>query len=656
MKKQLRGASTTNRTSLRAQAAIAVATTMLTLLACVEAAADDSNPHPYAMAQPGTASQLGLVEASGLQWLHLSSRNDDLPVPTTSRQQTAAVVADLAEDGLNGFVLAFHEKGPARAARVVGDPAQSAALPAALLTAYQQGARDLTIAPGTYKLPNADRNGIQLVGWHDATIHAIGVTIIFEDAAHRPVLLKGCSNVLLEGATLQFAGISFTQGRIKAIGADAKGKYCDWQIDAGYPTNIRPNRSTFNVIDRQTRLLKVGTGDCDAREAEALGAGLIRLRQARELLARVAVGDWLVTRALGGSSIVQLDGCKGCTMKEVTLRNSGFAAFFETGGEGGHRYLGCRVARGPKPPGATEEPLISCGADGFHSAGTRIGPTFERCTWEGVLLDDCIAIHGSFQKVIRAEGTTLILERGNRGNFAVNEPVRISSNHGFFGQAKCVALRNLRSPENVLELTLDHAMAAPADAKAGNPERCGKGYKILDCTLGNTRSRGILVKGDDGIIQGCTIEGCGMSAVSIGPEYWWNEADYCWKVTVAGNTFRHNVVNGSEAGVVLVHGDGAIGNRNVAIHDNHFEKNYGLFMINTECTEGLKISGNVIQSPSLLPLPRPSSIINLVASHDILLQGNLVSKPGPSAGKLVNLGNDVEGLRGNDASGIRLEK
>ena len=219
-----------------------------------------------------------------------------------------------------------------------------------------------------------------------------------------------------------------------------------------------------------------------------------------------------------------------------------------------------------------------------------------------------------------------------------------------------MALRNLPTPENVLELTLDHVLPLLADAKAGNPLRCGKGFKILDCTLGNTRSRGILVKGDEGIIQGCTIEGCGMSAVSIGPEYSWNEADYCWNVTVAGNTFRHNVLNGSDAGVVLVHGDGAIGNRNVTIRDNHFEENYGLFMIKIECTDGLKIMRNVFQSSSPLALPRPGSIIDLAATHDILLQGNLVSKSGPSAGRLVNIGSDVQGLRGNDASGIRLEK
>jgi|GEM_PF-375685 len=532
----------------------------------------------------------------------------------------------------------------------VGDPVQATSLPAALVTAYDHGARDLTIAPGTYQLPAGPKHCIELAGWSNCAIHAKAVTIIFAETNRRPLLLNRCNNVLLEGATLQFAGIPYTQGRVKALGSDAQGKYCDWQIDAGYPTNMVVNKSTFNVVDRQTRLFKPGTGDSDAGEAECRGTGLFRLRQIRGLMAGVAVGDWLVTRAPGGCSIVQLDNCEGCTMRDITLKNTGFAAFFETGGNGGHRYVGCRVARGPRPTGAVEEQLVACGADGFHSVGVRVGPTFEHCVWEGVLLDDCIAIHGTFQKVIRAEGNRLVLEHGNRGSFAVHEPVRVSNDHGFFGQATCVAMRDRPGPDGALELTLDRPLPLPGEGRAGNPQRCGKGYKILDCTLGNTRSRGILVKADNGTIQGCTIEGCGMSAVSIGPEYWWNEADYCWNVTVAGNTLRHNVLNGSGAGVVLVHGDGAVGNRSVTVRDNRFDANDGLFMINVECSDDLTIAGNVIESPSSL-----ATIVNLADSRHIHLQNNVVHNPRSSLGRLVKVGKNVRELSGNGAAGFRIE-
>src|SRR5690349_16349328 len=45
--------------------------------------------------QQNGAEAFGLVEASGLNWNHLSSRHGDLPVPGESTEQTGAVVGNL---------------------------------------------------------------------------------------------------------------------------------------------------------------------------------------------------------------------------------------------------------------------------------------------------------------------------------------------------------------------------------------------------------------------------------------------------------------------------------------------------------------------------------------------------------------------------------
>ncbi len=546
-----------------------------------------------------------------------------------------AVVASAAMSGLDAYSL--------ESTVTVGDPAHPESLPAALLNAYKNGARDITVTPGTYVLPATGKNTIELRGWSDVTIHCMNSTLIFEDM-HRPIFLSGCTNVTIENAKLQFSVTAYAQGRIKAMAEDAKGKYVDWQIDAGYPTNINPAQTTYNVIDQKTRLLKVCTGDSRAGDAMALGPGLYRLRQISGMMNGAAIDDWLVCRVKTGGSIVQLDNSKDCTMKRLTLKNAGFAAFFETGGEGGHRYFDCRVTRGPKPQGATEEQLVSCGADGFHSSGTKIGPTIEHCIWDGVLLDDCIAIHGSLQKVIRATENTLILEKGNDGRFAVNEPVRISSDEGFFGQAMCIAMRTLNAPEMLLELTLDAPLPVPANSKAGNPERCGKSYRIINCILGNTRSRGILVKGDDGLIRGCTIEGCGMSAVSIGPEYFWNEANYSWNVVVEHNIFRHNVLRNSlDNGVIYVHGEGAIGNRNIKIENNKFDTNFGPNMLKIEWTDGVEITNNVFNAPSPLPLSTAGCIVSVHDVRHVTAKGNSCKQLGPSVTQMVKVGKNAEG-------------
>ena len=146
----------------------------------------------------------------------------------------------------------------------------------------------------------------------------------------------------------------------------------------------------------------------------------------------------------------------------------------------------------------------------------------------------------------------------------------------------------------MVEITLDRPLQVPAGAKANNPNHCGRGFKILRCRLGNTRSRGILVKADDGLIDGCTIEGCGMSAISIGPEYYWGEANYCWNVTVSNNIIRNCVKRNGDDGTIFVHGDGAIGNRHIVIRDNTFDTDYGQSIMKLEWAEGLQVTGNKV--------------------------------------------------------------
>lgn len=537
------------------------------------------------------------------------------------------------------------------ASAVIGDPTKGADLPSAILNAYAKGARDITIASGTYWIPSTGKCAIVMEQWKDAAIHARGVTIIFEELSQRPIRLNHCDNVTLEGATLRFAEPSFTQGRVKALGEDGQGKYLDWQIDAGYPV-FDPVKSFLDVVDQHTRLLKAGTGDIDCASTKSLGNGCFRLRKVNGLLGPTATNDWLFTRRPdGGSSIIELVGCSQCTLRNITLENAGFAAFFEAGGEGGNHYLDCRVRPGPKPPGATEEQLVGCGADGFHSVGTRNGPIIQHCRWEGVLHDDCIAIHGSLQELVRVEGNKLVLEKGNRGGFAAGEPVRISSTNGFFGEFQCTASRVLKDEGGLLELTLDRPSGAPAEAKASNPRCNGAGYKILNCTLGNTRSRGILVKADNGLIEGCTISGCGMSAISVGPEYYWREADYSWNVTLRSNTLRNNVLNGSGTGVIFVHGDGAIGNRDINIIDNRFDQNYGQNTIYAEDVAGLLIADNRFISSSISLPNKTRTIVDLKAAKDIDLKRNVVV--GSLLGdRLVNVGPQVNGVTGNDDTGI----
>ena len=162
--------------------------------------------------------------------------------------------------------------------------------------------------PGIYHLPRTGKDAIELNGWTNTVIRAAQVTIIFEELPKTPITMNRCDHVTLVGATLLFAEPSFTQGRIKAVGQDAQGRYFDWQIDAGYPT-FDPSKSCFDIVDQHTRLLKVGTGDLGCEKAESPGKGLFRLRGINGQPGSAMVNDWLFTRRPGGGGwVVHLDG------------------------------------------------------------------------------------------------------------------------------------------------------------------------------------------------------------------------------------------------------------------------------------------------------------------------------------------------------------
>jgi len=495
------------------------------------------------------------------------------------------------------------------------------------------------IRPGTYLLPNVNGSVLTLDGWQNALISARGVTLVLSDLSwnHNLFDLKNCSGVTIEGATLTQTEITSYQGRVVAVGKDEAGKdYADWRPDAGYPVppaDAQKFPSAINVVDAQTRLLKIGTGDFYDAPMQSRGDGTFRIG----IGGAFGVGDWLVGRYGNAPFKVFLESSHDCTLKDLTLQRNGFAPIREENG-GGNHILGVKWALGPRPAGATENSLVSGAADGLHSTGANPGPHIEGCSFEGVILDDCIAIHGYFQKIKAVAGSTLTVENGAAG-LHIGEPARISNEKGFFGEALVSALND--NGDNTSTLTLDKDLGVPADAKVSNPLRNGAGFRIIGNHLGNTRSRGILTKSDNGLLQNNVIEGCGMSAISIGPEYYWGESDYSHGVVVEGNTLRGNGKAGYGGSAVLVHGDGAMGNRDISVKNNRFESNYQ-GDVDVQWTDGVAIFGNTFTSPLAWPdkfQAKPPILVQ--NAQNIRIAKDQFKTPGVYATPFVGVGANV---------------
>jgi hypothetical protein len=76
----------------------------------------------------------------------------------------------------------------------VGDPNHPANLPSLIIDAHHQGARDITIAPGIYHIPAKHHDDtLALEHWIDTTIHANGVTLIFDELEHNAKMSPGAA-------------------------------------------------------------------------------------------------------------------------------------------------------------------------------------------------------------------------------------------------------------------------------------------------------------------------------------------------------------------------------------------------------------------------------------------------------------------------------
>jgi len=540
----------------------------------------------------------------------------------------------------------------------IGDPKDPASLPQEFQDAYASGARDITIRPGTYLLPSPPAGGdgvLTMKAWSDATISAYRTTLILTDIRwnHNLWELDNCTNVTVEGGTVSQNQISSYQGRVVALGQGPDGKaYADWQPDSGYP--LPPDGSVkfpgaINVVDKNTRMLKVGCTDYYEPAMSSLGGNKYRI-EFGNALPPFGVGDWFVGRYGDDPFKVHLVSCKNCTIKDLVMLRNGFANVREEGSGGGNHILHCIWALGPKPDGATENPLVTNAADGLHSTGANPGPDIEDCVFQGVLLDDCIAIHGYFTTVVSGTDNTMVIADKDLGGFAIGEPLRVTNGSGFIVDVHATAVTD--NGNNTSTITLDQSVNVPAGAKFSAVDRDGPGYKILRCHIGGTRSRGILAKADNGLIADNTITGCGMSAVSLGPEFYWGEANYVHNVTIRNNVFDHDGTFGSGGACVWVHGEGAIGNENIIIENNRFLNDLQT-NVQIDWAKGVTITGNRFRGekpwPSTIPV---TDVIHLTNSHDITLIGNKVFNSAVFKPAIVDAGSDVSGIQNNDPSGI----
>lgn len=355
--------------------------------------------------------------------------------------------------------------------------------------------------------------------------------------------------------------------------------------------------------------------------------------------------------------------CSRLTMEDVTVYASNSFGFFERNCDSSV-YLRCRAdRRAPATdPILRQDPRIrSLNADAFHSKYAKIGPSIVGCLarFNG---DDSVNICGDYHFITSATDWTTadkdnyhycylrVLAKKDDGkgiNIRIGDSVELTAYNGRRLRVVPVVLSVLPDGEitdkefeflkeqsidktiktkglkRAFRLQLRAVGATPTGTTACNilpnsgqfsqerltigsviasANRVGNGFLIEGCDFGPNRSRGILVKGSQGVISRNTLSQNWGEAIRVAPGYWWLEAGSSDEIQIQGNTIQDCRSYG--IGVYSIGGDNCSSNNfapagahsNINIADNNLIR-CPLPNILVTSTNGFEILNNEYQQP-----------------------------------------------------------
>lgn len=471
---------------------------------------------------------------------------------------------------------------------------------------------------GTALIALQDVRDLSLVGEE-------GTMLLARDAESAVIGLSGCRNVTVRSLAMDYEPLLFTQGTVTAL--DQNTGALDLGVDPGYPDPTGPPfTDALPVLSVRAadspEVAKASTGNFGlvffARLADlrAIGGGAYRWSGAPQFQLRgVAPGDRFVLAARDNAhpGAVAIWFSRDCLFDRVTIHSAptvAVAAFHDEG----LTFRDCVI----EPlPGSRR--VISTNADGIHSKFNRVGPTIEGCRFSG-MLDDGFTFHGMGSRILRAEGSTLTVERHEFFR-AGDELAVIDQGTGRTrGTARIVDAALVRWREQVaVRLTLDAPIAGaiswetmggqaalpPRLDQVTPPERrpdlvadlaaIGSGFAVRRSVFARY-SGGNRVYAWDGVIEDCRFERANSHLLQLGMQLHFPEVYHARRVVIRRNQF---VANAGKTNLRIQDVLGlssrpgqSFGNREIQIAENRFEGYGPAGAIQISNAEDVRLSAN----------------------------------------------------------------
>lgn len=536
--------------------------------------------------------------------------------------------------------------------------------------ALQRGEKRIVIPPGNYRLgPKSGGELWILSGLKNVEIIAEGVTLTGTKLM-RAISLHRCSGVTLQGLTVDYDPVPFTQGEVIAEAED--GNHIDVKIHAGYPRNPY---SRIDVIDAKTRFRKKGMPFLWGTKAEMIGEDIVRIH--REGIAKASRPGDLASLSTGQEAgaphAISIDQCEKIIFRNVTVHSAPGMGILEADGEGGSSFVGCRIVPGPKPSGATEDRLLSTSWDAFQSKTIRKGPLVEKCeiTHAG---DDSWSIQSSDFLVLKNEGSTVVLasrdeftdgvQNGDRLSWSgAEEQCHITSRKGVsraeaalapevmtkLTEAKDWSLWKV-SPKCIV-VTLDQTVALKPGDCVYSPDRMGNGFVFRG---NHIHSPGRVLLKAGGVMENNVLDT--PHALVVCPELPGGAAAGVEELVIRGNTIRNGgwfcpAPWSSQAGIISItstEGSSELSARPVfkyvILEENTIEGGSGPHLV-VSSTHGVIVQNNRFLSPQhdvppttgeSFHIPK-DAVVWMTKCTDVRYEYNVINDAGSFAGRQVQI-------------------
>lgn len=492
------------------------------------------------------------------------------------------------------------------------------------------GENQIILPPGIIRL---SKTVVLDKAFHDKIITGKGKTRIIMTRLKPAFFLTGCRNIRLDGFTVDYDPLPFTQGEITII----NGKSISFKIDAGYPDFTRDYQVKHPLFFSKTfNWIWSATGNYATKvKASNPRSGTVIMAHTPNGL---TPGDRICFNYRNTTVFKIRHQSSDITFSNLTIESGPGAAFIARRTAGRHHFRNVIIKRGKMLGSAKIPRLISVSADGINYSTSRMGPMVENCEFS-FMGDDSINFHGVVLPVIKRNKHDFITVMGYRpddlGKIILRgDTARIlaSGNFRLLKTAEIEKVEPLSGIEAVHPETVASYYKGMKYSAAGIPNfilyritlkgivpEVGQcidipavncpGYSIRNSNFHDHRARGLRLMSPKGVVANCSFRNLEQSAISLGPEYgYWREAGWATQVEVKENSIA-KVCQGPVSWLENSYFPGAI-----AVFARLEKTNGPVWPGNTELT----IIGNKITDCSV-------SGIFIYAANGVKISNNLIS-------------------------------